>query len=182
LYCKKLNKNTNNINIIDCICDIKSCFSIVQILINCIDKLNEYFDKNKKGKNTTKKEKIDLCNSISDDYNKDYKKYFDKLISFVYEYKLFEIDIDSLDFKKYKEEQIREHCSKVDLRVLKRFLNIFTLDDSHKNFKSHIEISLQYKIFIIILNYLEKQSVENKLKIHETTDAMTKDLSEIWNF
>ena len=179
LYSKKLNQNTNNTHIIDCICDVKSCFSIVQILINCINKLNEYFDKNKKGKNTTKKEKIDLCNNISDDY----KKYFDKLISFIYEYKLFEIDLDSLDFKKYKEEQIREHCSsKVDLRVLKRFLNIFTLDDSHKNFKSHIEISLQYKIFIIILNYLEKQSTENKLRIHETTDTMTRDLSEIWNF
>jgi DNA polymerase III delta prime subunit len=185
LYSKKLNENTNNTNIINCICDIKSCFSIVQILINCIDKLNEYFDKNKKGKNTTKKEKIDLCNSILDDY----KKYFDKLICFIYEYKLFEIDVDSLDFKIYKNEDllkedlVREHCSsKVDLRVLKRFLNIFTLDDSHKNFKSHIEISLQYKIFIIILDYLEKQSTENKFKIHETTQTMTTDLSEIWNF
>lgn len=175
LYSKKLNVNFNK-GAIDCICDLESCFSIVKILINCIKKLNEYFDKNKKGKNTTKKEKIDLCNIISNDY----KMYFDKLIFTIYEYKLFEIDVVSIDFKKYKlDSQIREHCKEVDLRVFKRFLNIFTLDDSHKNFKSHIEISLQYKIFILILDFLEKQSIENKSKIH---DAMTQDLSEIWNF
>jgi DNA polymerase III delta prime subunit len=175
LYSKKINSNTNT-NIINSICDVESCFTIVKILVKCIEKLNEYFDKNKKGKNTTKKEKIDLCNCISDDY----KKYFDKLIIFIYEYKLFEIDIDSIDFKKYKTDtEIREHCNKIDLRVLKRFLNIFTLDDSHKVFKSHIEISLQYKVFILILDYLEKQSKENKSKIH---DPMTQDLSEIWNF
>jgi DNA polymerase III delta prime subunit len=180
LFCKKLNTNTNtNISIFDCICDVKSCFSIVKILVDCFNKINEYFDKNKKGKNTTKKEKIDLCNNITNDY----KKFFDKLINFVYEYKLFEIDIDSLDIKKYKnEELLRENCNKVELRVLKRFLNIFTLDDSHKLFKSHIEISLQYKIFIMILNHLEKQSLENKLKIHNTTETMTRELSEIWNF
>jgi len=175
LYSKKLNFNFNK-GAIDCICDLESCFSIVKILVKCIEKLNEYFDKNKKGKNTTKKEKIDLCNIISDDY----KMYFDKLILTIYDYKLFEINVDSIDFKKYKlDSQIREHCKEVDLRVFKRFLNIFTLDDSHKNFKSHIEISLQYKIFILFLDFLEKQSIENKSKIHDT---MTQDLSEIWNF
>jgi hypothetical protein len=63
--------------------------------------------------------------------------------------------------------------------VLKRFLNIFTFDDSHKNFKSHIEISLQYKIFLLILDHLKTQSIENKSKIHSAT---TVELSEIWNF
>lgn len=175
LYSKKLSVNTNK-NVIECICNIDSCFSIVNILINCINKLNDYFNNNKKGKNTTKKEKLDLCNNISDDY----MKYFDKIISFVYTYKLFEIDIDTVDFKKYNNDiLIRDDCKKVDLRVLKRFLNIFTFDDSHKNFKSHIEISLQYKIFLLILDHLKTQSIENKSKIHSTT---TVELSEIWNF
>jgi len=174
LYSKKL-ESTNH-SAFNCISDVNSCFKIVKILVQCINKLNEYFENNKKGKNTTKKEKLDLCNNISENY----KKYFDKIISFVYNYRLFEIDIDTIDFKKYENDNlIRNDSKKVDLRVLKRFLNIFTLDDCHKNFKSHIEISLQYKIFLLILDQLKNQSIENKSKIHET---MTVELSDIWNF
>lgn len=174
LYSKKL--GSKNTNAFDCISDVNSCFNIAKILVQCIHKLNEYFDNNKKGKNTTKKEKLDLCSNIPENY----KKYFDRILYFIYDYKLFEIDTDTIDFRKYNNDiMIRDDSKKVDLRVLKRFLNIFTFDDSHKSFKSHIEISLQYKIFILIIDYLKEKSKDNKFKIHDT---MTVELSDIWNF
>ena len=161
---------------IDRICDVFSCFDFVSILIKCMDKLNEYFEKNKKGKNSTKKEKLDLCNNITDEY----KMYLDRLVNFIYEYNLYEYDVSKMNVKKYKDDiKIREDCKDIDLRVFKRILNIFTLDDSHKNFKSHIEISLQYKIFLLLFNDVTKQKEENKSKIHQITST---DLSEIWNF
>jgi hypothetical protein len=138
--------------------------------------VNRYFDTNKRGKNTTKKEKLELYNNMNDI---EVKNALDKIFQIIYDYKLFEIDIDNLDkLKKDGDEIIKKNFQKINLRVLKRLLNIFTFDDNNKIFKSNIETSLQYKI----LEYLINQSNYNKVPIVNTVDDMTIDLDKIWGF
>lgn len=175
IYCRILNCRGFKSRILqDPIC----CFFIVDILINCIEKLNGYFNKNKKGKNTTKKEKLELCGNIE---TSDFKISLDILVNIVYEYKLFEIDIDDflINRKKYIDEEVlKKNIQKIDLKVFKRLLNIFTMNDKHKCFKSHIETSIQYKI----LGFLVKNYIDEPSKIsYDINNILTEDLNKIWN-
>lgn len=156
----------------------ESCFTIVKILVHCMEELNEYFSKNKKGKNTSKKEKLDLCDNIS---KGSAKISLDVLVNNIYDYKLFEIDTDDFLINKSKytdDEKIKQNVQKIDLRVFKRFLNIFTMDDKHKTFKSHIETSLQYKILQRLVNEYKEEPA--KLS-HDINNILTEDLDKIWN-
>ena len=160
------------------ISDPTNCFIIVKMLVNCIENLNEYFIKNKRGKNTTKKEKLDLCDNITLD---SVKRALKTLVDNVYHYKLFEIDTDNFLIKKSKyktNDDIKQDVQTVDLRVLKRFLNIFTMDDKHKTFKSHIETSIQYKILQRLVEDCEQH--QDKLS-HNINNILTEDLDKIWN-
>jgi hypothetical protein len=175
IYCKILNYKGFKSRILQ---DPVCCFFIVDILINCIEKLNEYFNQNKKGKNTTKKEKLELCGNIE---TSNFKISLDILVNIVYEYKLFEIDIDDflINRKKYiVEEVLKQNIQKIDLKVFKRLLNIFTFNDKHKCFKSHIETSIQYKILgILVKNYIDEPS---KIS-YDINNILTEDLNRIWN-
>ena len=160
------------------ISDPTNCFIIVKMLVNCIENLNEYFIKNKRGKNTTKKEKLDLCDNITLD---SVKRALKTLVDNVYHYKLFEIDTDNFLIKKSKyktNDDIKQDVQTVDLRVLKRFLNIFTMDDKHKTFKSHIETSIQYKILQRLVEDCEQH--QDNLS-HNINNILTEDLDKIWN-
>ena len=172
LYSKCLNNSDNKSSRV--IFDSESCFIITKIFINCIKNLNNYFNKNKKGKNTTKKEKLDLCNNI----NESDIKSLDMLVSNIYYYKLFTIDEQDflINLSIYKED-CSNYIKKVDLSIFKRFLNIFTIDDSHKLFKSNIEISIQYKLFKLLVENNERKMVSNKSE----SDVVV-ELSDIWNF
>ena len=175
LYSKSLQTHDNKTN--PAIYDSRSCFIIVQIFINCIEKLNNYFDKNKRGKNTTKREKLDLCNNM----NKDDLKWLDMLVNNIYYYKLFSINEQDflLNIDKYKSD-IFGTCSyiqKVDLSIFKRFLNIFTIDDKHKLFKSNVEISIQYKLLQLLIEHNTKE----KVVIKQTAENMIVELSDVWN-
>lgn len=171
----KFNINDSNINANSIFYPL-NCFYIVNILLDNMKIVNIYFDTNKRGKNTTKKEKLELYNNMNDI---EVKNALDKIFQIIYDYKLFEIDIDNLDkLKKDGDEIINKNFQKINLRVLKRLLNIFTFDDNNKIFKSNIETSLQYKI----LEYLINQSNYNKVPIVNTVDDMTIDLDKIWGF
>ena len=175
LYSKSLQTHDNKTN--SAIYDSRSCFIIVQIFINCIEKLNNYFDKNKRGKNTTKREKLDLCNNM----NKDDLKWLDILVNNIYYYKLFSINEQDflLNIDKYKSD-IFGTCSyiqKVDLSIFKRFLNIFTIDDKHKLFKSNVEMSIQYKLLQLLIEHNTKE----KVVIKQTAENMIVELSDVWN-
>jgi len=175
IYCKILNYKGFKSRILqDPIC----CFFMVNILINCIGKLNEYFNQNKKGKNTTKKEKLELCKNIQ---GSNFKISLDILVNIVYEYKLFEIDVDDFlaNRKKYIDDEIlKQNIQKIDLKVFKRLLNIFTMNDKHKCFKSNIETSIQYKILgILVKNYIDEPS---KIS-YDINNILTEDLNRIWN-
>ena len=107
----------------------------------------------------TKKEKLELCENIE---RSNFKISLDILVNIVYEYKLFEINVDDflINRKKYIDEEIlKQNIQKIDLKVFKRLLNIFTMNDKHKCFKSHIETSIQYKILgFLVKNYIEEPS------------------------
>lgn len=172
IYSRSLDyKNGFKSNIIN---DPLCCFTIVKIFIKCIENLNVYFNKNKKGKNTTKREKLELCKNIEKD---PVKKSLDTLIDNIYEYKLFEIDIDDflINKSKYKDDV---YIQKIDLRVFKRLLNIFTIDDKHKIFKSHIETSIQYKILQKLLN---DSDIKQSNTSYNIDNIITQDLNTIWN-
>jgi len=177
LYSKVL-KSTGLIASPHTISDATNCFIIVKMFVNCIEKLNDYFIKNKRGKNTTKKEKLDLCDNITLD---SVKTALNILVDNVYHYKLFEIDTDDFLIKKSKyktNDDIKQDVQNVDLRVLKRFLNIFTIDDKHKTFKSHIETSIQYKILQRLVE--DHQQQKDKLS-NDINNILTEDLDKIWN-
>lgn len=167
----------NTINTSDTIRDPMSLFIITKMLINCIINLNQYFNENKRGKNTTKKEKFDLCNNIKSD---SVKNTLDILVKTIYYYKLFEIDTeDILNISKYEsEETLKQNVNKIDLRVFKRLLNIFTFDDSHKVFKSNVEISIQYKLFQMLIEDLKKKKQTNSI---DNIEELSQDLDKIWN-
>lgn len=154
------------------ILDNSSCFIIVQIFLNCIEYLNKYFDKNKKGKNTTKREKLDLCNNMTSDE----LKWLNLLVQNIYHYKLFTINEQDfiLNMEKYKTDN---YIQKVDLSIFKRFLNIFTMDDSHKVFKSNIEMSIQYKLLQLLIVNNERE----KVVVKQTDENIVIELSDIWN-
>ncbi len=138
--------------------------------------VNKYFDTNKKGKNTTKKEKIELYNNINDS---NVKTALDKIFQIIYDYKLFEIDMD--DFYKLKNEDdvLNKNFQKINLRVLKRLLNIFTFSDNNKIFKSNIETSLQYKILKYLMDNTDNST---KVSLVNSVEEMTIDLDKIWGF
>lgn len=177
-YSKFLNlKNNNNSYLIT---NFDSCVIMVNILIMCIKNLNEYFNNNKKGKNTTKKEKLFLCNNINTDPA---KKSLEIIVNNIYYYKLFEIDLDQFIINKSKyinDDIIKENINQIDLRVFKRLLNIFTFDDSNKLFKSNIEISIQYKLLQLLVNEFNKD-IQSQNFVKEKIENATLNLDDIWN-
>ena len=181
MYCKVLNPITySGVFGKDTLADSESLFTIVDILLKCIQNLNVYFNTNKRGKNTTKKEKLDLCDNIGTD---PVKASLDFLVNTIYRYKLFEIDTDDfiMNYQKYKDDKsIKTDVNKIDLRVFKRILNIFTMDEKHKLFKSHIETSVQYKILQrLVQEYTDTQPERVSKNINT---ILTEDLDKIWNF
>lgn len=175
--------NSNNHNILsksDTILQPTLCFDLAKICISLINHINKYFDKNKKGKNTTKKEKFDLYDNI---IGKKEESDFKYLAHILYSYKLFETDIDWIILHRKSLESIdniKTNVNKIDLRVFKRLLNIFTMDDNQKILKSHTENALQYKILQNILDDLNK--IKGTSTQENYINDITMDLDKIWNF
>jgi hypothetical protein len=162
--------------------DASTAFEIARILLVNIKKVSDYFDTNKKGKNTSKQEKIYLCQNITDPV---IQQSFEHLVNQVFHYKMFEVELDEIiiNFKQYTEEHIQKNLTRVNLRMLKRFLNIFTFDDSNKTFKSHIEAAVKYKILSLIIQQVQTRNEELKLQNQtRSIDSLTEDLTAIWKF
>jgi len=176
-YNSLLKSKNNSYNLIT---NFESCVILVNIIIMCIKNLNEYFNTNKKGKNTTKKEKLFLCNNINTDPA---KKSLEIIVNNIYYYKLFEIDLDQFIINKSKyinDDIIKENINQIDLRVFKRLLNIFTFDESNKLFKSNIEISIQYKLLQLLVDEFNKDTQSQNFVKQEIENG-TINLDDIWN-
>lgn len=166
--------------------DTPTCFSIVDLFLLQIKILTEYFDKQKKGKNTSKQEKLDICNNITDEH---IKSVLDVVVERIYHYHLFEVDIDNIIFHKkeyIKEDVQKKEYSRVELRMFKRFLNIFSFHDTTKCIKPHVEAALKYKLFQKIVSNVktrtEQQKAEGQSSKASAVERLTEDLSNIWKF
>jgi hypothetical protein len=179
--------------------DIENCFNLADTCIRQFDKLNNYFDLNKRGKNTSKKEKIELCNNIKEE---DEINSLSFLVNFIYNYRLFELDINYIllhkkeflknietysttmnesDKKNPQTSVIIDNLDKIDIKLFKRFINIFTLNHSNKNLKSNIEVAICYKLFKMILINLKEIDEKQRPQI-DNIDELTIDLNNIWKF
>lgn len=178
MSCKKLNPLGTMCNYFLTI-DFDTCFHMVKMLLHHVQTLNVYFDTNKRGKNTTKKEKMDLCMSIEGEP----KRALDSLVEKVYTYKLFETNIDDirLSLNDYDVDMLQSGLHKIDLKVLKRLLNIFTLDNANKMFKSNVETSLKYKVLEKLVGELQEHALSCKAQHVDNVDFLTEDLDNIWN-
>lgn len=163
--------------------NVETCFAMVDLFFLRINILTEYFDKQKKGKNTSKQEKLDICNNITDD---NIKNVLNNIVDDIYHYHLFEIDIDNVIFNKseyIKEDVQKKEYTKIDIRMLKRFLNIFSFQDTTKYIKPHVEAALKYKLFQkTVTNVTEELSETGINKKVSAIESLTEDLSNIWNF
>jgi len=162
-------------------------FDFIKICLSQIKTINEDFEKNKKGKNTTKSEKISLCKNITANA----KNSLDFIVDKIYFYKLFEFPIDEILLNKNKyfineknknilnDDQIIKDIEKINIRVFKRLLNIFSFNESSKVLKSHVEMAIKYKLFNLILEdiKLQKDAIK-KTRI----ESLVQDLDELWNF
>jgi hypothetical protein len=201
-------------------------YYFINMCITNIKIINNYFESNKKGKNTSKNEKIDLCKNIT---GKE-KETLDSLVQNIYDYKIFEVSIDDIllnkkkylqktskkekdnnekdnteknkkenknekdnnekdkntikkskkeKYEKFGEELIIEDVDKIDLRVFKRLLNIFTFFESSKVLKSHVEMAIKYKLFHLLLNEIDEK---NTIYKQNDIDSLIVELSDILNF
>jgi hypothetical protein len=144
---------------------------ILHFHIQCV---SNYFEKSKKGKNTRKKEKIDMCKSIHDTQVQDALTF---IVETTYAYHLYEVkNINVLyDAKNNNDNFVVENVNIIDIRMLKRFLNIFSIKKSNI-MKSHVEVSIKFSLFHLLL---EKVLQRKQLKIVKM-DNLVEDLENIW--
>jgi DNA polymerase III delta prime subunit len=159
---------------------IDDFFFMAKIFITNISKLNEYFDQNKRGKNTSKQEKFDLCNNITDTH---VLQAWTNIVEQIEYHNLYEIDVLKLDVQTYtSDELVMRDISRVDLRIFKRVLNIFTMDNSNKSLKSNVETALKYKLFKLLLSKISDHQTRTKQHNDKNIDTLVEDLDKIWNF
>jgi hypothetical protein len=160
----------------------QNMFIIIKQFMNSIETINEKFDSLKRGKNTSKREKIELAKSIENDPV--ILKNFNYLLNCIFSYRLFEIDWQhiKLHLSKFQnEKEIFEYYEKIDLRIFKRLINIFSLDKTNKLLKSHTESAIKFHLFNKLIKHLESTKLSTIEKI-DNIDSMTQSLSDIWNF
>jgi len=157
--------------------------------------LYTYFNENKKGKNTTKQEKLYLCNNISDTT---VQFSLDEIISKIIYYNLFELTLTDncggystlIHNKTMYLKEPETYYNIIDIRIFKRFLNIFTINTQNNTspatyLKPHVEMSIRYKILLELLDRLVRDKlshIDSKNEHGFSTDieSMTTDLSNIW--
>lgn len=174
---KTIHINNNPIKFTDISNDF--CYLLAKMFLFGIGELNIYFDKNKKGKNTSKNEKILLCNSIKTGKIKDI---FDDVLDKIYSYKLFEVDMTDIimNRKKYiNDECYINNVNKIDLRMLKRLINIFSFVETNRFIKSHVEMAIKYKLLQRLINDINEQHKNNN-NIYDVNNLVC-ELDDIWN-
>jgi DNA polymerase III delta prime subunit len=152
------------------------CYSLAKMIIIQLETLNKYFEQTKKGKNTSKQEKIDICKGIQ---NGSTLTALEGVVDKIYSYKLFEVDKLNQNAYQTDEEQ-QKHLSKIDIRMLKRFVNIFTFHDTTKLIKPHVEVALKYKLLQKLIS--ETKIYESQIGQVAARDVadLTEDLGNIW--
>ena len=171
-YFLKFNE-TNDIIYTRTLQNTDTCRHIVLICLKCMEHLNDFFDNNKKGKNISKKEKAMLYLDLQ---NNSCKSHLNSLSDIIYNYKLYQID---LPFIKKNINTLEPNS--IDLKIFKRFINIFTNLDSKilkTKLKSHTETAIQFHL----LNKIKSCDIFKKSKSTNLVDDFIDDLSNVWKF
>jgi len=157
-------------------------FSVASIILKKCKDLDELFVTLKKGKNTSKKEKFSLYEqTLLHDSHKGTMSY---IVDIVYQYKLFEINHEHISFNinSYESYEYKQNnIDKIDLRILKRFLNIFSLASTAKAISSNMEVCLK---MALLEQYITNVCTHNNELKTQTTmcqmDHLTIDLDDLW--
>lgn len=160
-----------------------SCYQIALLLVTDISFINDYYESNKKKKNTSKQEKIDLCKMMPESI----KKRMERVTNTIYTNNMFEADTNSivLKIKTYTgsdDKNIITDINEIDIRILKRFINIFTIGEHNTSskLKSHVETAIKYTVFLSLVNDIEEY-LQNCKVVVKDMDHLVEDLSNIWN-
>lgn len=160
------------------------CFHISSIFLSQLSSVSDYFDQQKRGKNTSKKEKLDICDGIKDNY---IKNNLMSIVETIYYYNMYEMDTDHVrnNVKRYEDsEYLKNNIEKVNLRIFKRYINIFTMKETSKSIKSHVESAIKYKLLQKIVSEITKttsQSSAPQAASARRIENLITDLSSIWN-
>jgi DNA polymerase III delta prime subunit len=161
--------------------DKLNSFAIASIFLDKVKLINNYYQNNKKSKNTSKKEKLDICDNMTDTY---ILNILDTITDNIYTYKLYEVDIDEiiLNIEKYKNiDHLKTNINNINLRIFKRYINIFTIDESNKYLNSNVEAALKYSLLKNIINNATNIKMELKEQINNDVEHLIDDLSNVWN-
>lgn len=130
--------------------------------------LNQYFEARKRGKNVSKQEKMQLCQSIPGSDTR-VQSALEWIVNVVFSYRLFEIQYGDVTLLKEKFDP-----ADVDLRIVKRLINVFSLEDTSKLFKPATDLCVKYHVLQRVLQALKPQP-------KSTVEQRIVDLAEIWN-
>jgi hypothetical protein len=173
--------DNNNINHVYITCMV-TCRMLANLLNDDASRLVDFFESNKKGKNVTKKEKLILLETARS--NKVMCCTFNHLVSLICAYRLFEADTDDIILNINNINNINslggrdDHVNKISLKILRRFLNIFSLHHM-KKFSSTLENALQYEILCILANKAKSRRETLTKKTNDINNFIV-DLSSIW--
>jgi DNA polymerase III delta prime subunit len=157
------------------------CFNIASIFLSQLTRVTHYFDSNKRGKNTSKREKLDICDNIKDD---NIKGLLDSLTNRIYYYKLYEMDTDHIrnNIKRYRDtDYLKNNIEKINLRIFKRYINIFTMKESSKSIKSHVECAIKYKLLQKMVEALSETPPGPETASTPTTHTLSESASSATN-
>jgi len=93
------------------------------------------------------------------------------IIDIIWSYSLFETN-DNINKIKYKQEEIS-----IDIRIFKRFINIFSLSNTSKLVKMQTENVIKYQLTQKIISMQNEKIITNKSHI----ENLTYDLCDIWS-
>lgn len=147
-------------------------YYLAKLFIQHLQSVFTYFNQHKKGKNTSKEEKIYLCDNISDP---SVQLALDQITLKILHYGLFEANVnDLMTNKSVYLAAPHAHYNLIDTRMFKRFLNIFSINNSaSKYIKPHVDTAIRYKLLQHILHNIVTPKVTD-------VESMIVDLATIW--
>jgi len=157
--------------------DTDTSFILTKLLLHHCTIISEYYNKNKKGQNTSKLEKIALCEAISNDPLAENSLHY--VVDIVVEYRLFEIDLQKIvsshKDSHYPDKFVFDNVEKVELRTMKRFMNIHNLG-STVNIKSNVEMAIKYNVMRRVVSHLEATNIN----LTNRVENLIVDLCDVW--
>lgn len=165
-YLNSLNIVYKNTNIPT---DLSSCSQICQLFCFSLNQLSLYVNEMIKITNVSKKSIVQFCSTVE---NAKIKEIMDYLVNNIIYFNLFEYT-DYIPLNN-DHNQIIKLFQNVKLNILKRFLNIFTIQTNY-TLSSKTECVLKYEIFKKLMKS-KQTTIVNSCEAYQHAD-----LSSIWN-